>query len=67
MTTVPVVLLESSLPRPPVRPNFAAATPGTHFIQQDSPDEIGTTVAEFVRKCRSSQTGLSGSGSHKWR
>ena len=22
---------------------------GTHFVQEDSPDEIGATVAEFVR------------------
>ena len=27
---------------------------GTHFIQEDSPDEIGTAVAEFVRNLRSS-------------
>ena len=26
---------------------------GTHFIQEDSPDEIGTAVAEFVRGLRS--------------
>jgi haloalkane dehalogenase len=26
---------------------------GTHFVQEDSPDEIGTAVAEFVRKLRS--------------
>ena len=27
---------------------------GTHFIQEDSPDEIGTAVADFVRKIRGS-------------
>lgn len=27
---------------------------GTHFIQEDSPDEIGTAVADFVRKIRAS-------------
>ena len=27
---------------------------GTHFIQEDSPDEIGAAVAEFVRKLRNS-------------
>ena len=26
---------------------------GSHFIQEDSPDEIGTAIAEFVRKLRS--------------
>jgi haloalkane dehalogenase len=25
---------------------------GTHFIQEDSPDEIGTAVAGFVRRIR---------------
>ena len=25
---------------------------GSHFIQEDSPDEIGRAVAEFVRKLR---------------
>ncbi len=25
---------------------------GTHFIQEDSPDEIGTAVAEFIRRIR---------------
>lgn len=25
---------------------------GIHFIQEDSPDEIGIAVADFVRKCR---------------
>jgi haloalkane dehalogenase len=24
-----------------------------HFIQEDSPDEIGTAVAQFVRRLRS--------------
>lgn len=28
---------------------------GTHFIQEDSPDEIGTAVADFVRKVRANQ------------
>ena len=27
--------------------------PGVHFIQEDSPDEIGLAVAEFVRRLRS--------------
>ena len=27
--------------------------PGVHFIQEDSPDEIGLAVAEFVRELRS--------------
>jgi hypothetical protein len=30
---------------------------GTHFIREDSPDEIGTAVAEFVRKLRPKQAG----------
>jgi haloalkane dehalogenase len=35
-------------------PNLTETTvSGTHFIQEDSPDEIGTAVAEFVRKLRS--------------
>ncbi len=25
---------------------------GTHFIQEDSPDEIGAAVAEFIRRIR---------------
>jgi haloalkane dehalogenase len=25
---------------------------GSHFVQEDSPDEIGTAVAEFVRTLR---------------
>jgi haloalkane dehalogenase len=29
------------------------AVPGLHFVQEDSPDEIGTAVAEFVRSLRS--------------
>jgi haloalkane dehalogenase len=27
--------------------------PGLHFVQEDSPDEIGTAVADFVRRLRS--------------
>jgi haloalkane dehalogenase len=35
-------------------PNLTETTVGgTHFVQEDSPDEIGTAVAEFVRKLRS--------------
>ena len=35
-------------------PNLTETTvSGTHFVQEDSPDEIGTAVAEFVRKLRS--------------
>jgi haloalkane dehalogenase len=26
--------------------------PGAHFIQEDSPDEIGSAVADFVRRLR---------------
>jgi haloalkane dehalogenase len=34
-------------------PNQAEVTvKGIHFIQEDSPDEIGQAVADFVRKCR---------------
>jgi haloalkane dehalogenase len=34
-------------------PNLTETTvSGTHFVQEDSPDEIGTAVAEFVRKLR---------------
>ncbi|MEC7348898.1 MAG: haloalkane dehalogenase, partial [SAR324 cluster bacterium] len=25
---------------------------GSHFIQEDSPDEIGTAIAEFTEKLR---------------
>ena len=36
-------------------PNLTETTvSGTHFIQEDSPDEIGVAVAEFVRKLHSS-------------
>ncbi|BDB39631.1 hypothetical protein Mkiyose1665_20100 [Mycobacterium kiyosense] len=28
------------------------AVPGTHFLQEDSADEIGTAIASFVRKIR---------------
>ena len=39
-------------------PNLTETTvSGTHFIQEDSPDEIGTAIAEFVRKLRSKQAG----------
>lgn len=32
-------------------PNLAEVTvPGVHFIQEDSPDEIGSAIAEFVRR-----------------
>ena len=35
-------------------PNQTEITvPGTHFIQEDSPDEIGTAIAQFVRRLRS--------------
>jgi haloalkane dehalogenase len=27
--------------------------PGVHFIQEDSPDEIGSAVAQFVEQLRS--------------
>ena len=34
-------------------PNQTEVTvPGVHFIQEDSPDEIGTAVAQFVRQLR---------------
>lgn len=34
-------------------PNLTEVTvPGVHFIQEDSPDEIGTAVAQFVRTVR---------------
>jgi haloalkane dehalogenase len=34
-------------------PNLTETTvSGVHFVQEDSPDEIGTAVAEFVRKLR---------------
>lgn len=36
-------------------PNQTEVTvPGTHFIQEDSPDEIGAAVASFVRAVRAS-------------
>lgn len=31
------------------------AVPGMHFIQEDSPDEIGTAIADFARKLRSNK------------
>ena len=32
-------------------PNLTETTvSGVHFVQEDSPDEIGTAIAEFVRK-----------------
>jgi haloalkane dehalogenase len=32
-------------------PNLTEVTvPGVHFIQEDSPDEIGSAIAEFVRR-----------------
>ena len=35
-------------------PNLTETTVnGIHFVQEDSPDEIGTVVAQFVRKLRS--------------
>ena len=34
-------------------PNLTETTvAGVHFVQEDSPDEIGTAVAQFVRKLR---------------
>jgi haloalkane dehalogenase len=34
-------------------PNLTETTVnGIHFVQEDSPDEIGTAIAEFVRKYR---------------
>jgi hypothetical protein len=34
-------------------PNLTETTvTGVHFVQEDSPDEIGTAVAQFVRKLR---------------
>ena len=43
-------------------PNLTETTvSGRHFIQEDSPDEIGNTVAQFVRRLHSAQhAGLSG-------
>jgi haloalkane dehalogenase len=39
-------------------PNLTQITvSGTHFIQEDSPDEIDTAVAEFLRKLRPWQAG----------
>ena len=38
-------------------PNLTETTvTGLHFVQEDSPDEIGTAVAQFVRKLRSPAT-----------
>ena len=35
-------------------PNLTETTvSGVHFVQEDSPDEIGVAVAQFVRKLRS--------------
>ena len=35
-------------------PNLTETTVrGVHFVQEDSPDEIGAAVAKFVRKMRS--------------
>jgi haloalkane dehalogenase len=35
-------------------PNLTETTvSGVHFVQEDSPDEIGAAVAQFVRKMRS--------------
>ena len=35
-------------------PNLTETTvSGLHFVQEDSPDEIGTAVAQFVRTLRS--------------
>jgi haloalkane dehalogenase len=35
-------------------PNLTETTiTGVHFVQEDSPDEIGTAIAQFVRKLRS--------------
>ena len=42
--------------REPIRawPNLTETTvSGRHFIQEDSPDEIGTAIAQFVRRLRS--------------
>ncbi len=34
-------------------PNLTeVSVPGIHFIQEDSPDEIGAAVAQFVRDVR---------------
>jgi hypothetical protein len=34
-------------------PNQTETTvPGIHYIQEDSPDQIGTAVADFVRRLR---------------
>jgi haloalkane dehalogenase len=36
-------------------PNQTEVTvPGVHFLQEDSPDEIGAAVASFVRAVRAS-------------
>ena len=38
-------------------PNLTETTvTGLHFVQEDSPDEIGTAVAQYVRKLRSPAT-----------
>jgi haloalkane dehalogenase len=35
-------------------PNLTEITvSGLHFVQEDGPDEIGTAIAQFVRKLRS--------------
>ena len=37
-------------------PNLTETTiTGLHFVQEDSPDEIGTAVAQFVRKLAEQQ------------
>ena len=34
-------------------PNLTeVSVPGVHFVQEDSPDEIGAAVAQFVRSLR---------------
>jgi haloalkane dehalogenase len=32
------------------------SVPGVHFLQEDSPDEIGAAVASFVRAVRASRS-----------
>jgi hypothetical protein len=66
-TPIPVVSNRSyAEPNAPVRrcirefvrawPNLTETTiTGVHFIEADSPDEIGTAVARFVRRLRSAQ------------
>ena len=63
-TPIPVVSNRSyAEPNAPVRrcirefvrawPNLTETTiTGVHFIEADSPDEIGTAVAQFVRRLR---------------